>query len=48
VVIVLAIVPKIRGSDPAEDDGFLRANKFIARLPSGGGEVKLVAPCRKI
>jgi hypothetical protein len=35
-----------QGSDPAEDDGFLRAIEI--RSTPFGGEVKLEAPCRKI
>jgi hypothetical protein len=32
---------------PGKGDGFLRAVK-ICSMPSFGGEVKLLAPCRKI
>jgi hypothetical protein len=35
------------GSNPAEDDKFLRATKIHSTL-SFGGEVKLSTPCRKI
>jgi hypothetical protein len=38
VVIVLAIEPKVRGSNPAEDDAFLRVIKSAERLPSEGKE----------
>jgi hypothetical protein len=36
VVRVFAIRPKVRGSNPAEGDGFLRAIKSAASLPSEG------------
>jgi hypothetical protein len=36
MVIVLAIGPRVRGSNPAESDGILRALKSAARLPSEG------------
>jgi hypothetical protein len=36
VVIVLAIGPKVLGSSLSQDDGFLRAIVFVARLPSDG------------
>jgi hypothetical protein len=45
VVIVLAIGPK--GSNQAEDTGFLRAIK-VCSTTSFRGEVKLAVPCRKI
>jgi hypothetical protein len=35
------------GSNPAEDDGFLRAIK-IRGTTSFGGDVKSLVPCRKI
>jgi hypothetical protein len=35
------------GSNPAEDDGFLRAIK-IRSMTFFGGEVKSLAPCHKI
>jgi hypothetical protein len=38
---------KFVGSNPAEDNGFLRAIKIYS-IPSFGGEVKPEAPCRKI
>jgi hypothetical protein len=44
---VLAIVPKFRGSNPAEGDGFLRVIK-IRITPSFGGEVKPKATYRNI
>jgi hypothetical protein len=47
VVIVLAIVPKFTGSNPAEGDGFLRAIK-IRSSRSFEVKAKLVAPCRKV
>jgi hypothetical protein len=31
-----ASLSRFAGSNPAEDDGFLRAIKFVARLPSEG------------
>jgi hypothetical protein len=39
--------PRFAGSNPAEDDGFLKAIK-ISSTASLGGEVKPSAPCRKI
>jgi hypothetical protein len=39
--------PKFAGSNPEEGDGFLRVIK-IRRTPSFGGEIKPLAPCRKI
>jgi hypothetical protein len=47
VVIVLVIGPKVRGFNPAEDDGFLRAIK-IRSTTSFGREVKPAIPFRKI
>jgi hypothetical protein len=44
--IVLAVGPKILGSNPAEDDGFLRAIEIRSKT-SIGGEVKPLLPCRK-
>jgi hypothetical protein len=44
VVIMLAIGPKFTGSNPAENDGFLRTIKI--RSTSFGGEVKPSAPRR--
>jgi hypothetical protein len=46
VVIVLAIGPKFAGSDPAQDDGFLRAIQ-ICSTTSFGGEIKQAVPCCK-
>jgi hypothetical protein len=39
--------PRFRDSNPAEDDGFLRAIT-IRSITSLGGEVKPSVPCRKI
>jgi hypothetical protein len=39
--------PKLGGSNPEEDDGFLKVIKILS-TPSFGGEVKLSDPCRKI
>jgi hypothetical protein len=36
VVIVVAIGSRFAGSNPPEDDGFLRAIKSVARLSSEG------------
>jgi hypothetical protein len=36
IVRVLDIGPKVLGSNPAEDDGTLRAIKSATRLPSKG------------
>jgi hypothetical protein len=47
VVSVLGIGPKVRISDLAEVDEFIRAIK-ICSMPFFGGEVKPSAPCRKI
>jgi hypothetical protein len=44
MVSVIAIVTKVRGSNPPEDDGFLRAIQ-IHSLPSFGEEVKPLGPC---
>jgi hypothetical protein len=44
VVMVLAIGPKLTGSNPAEGDGLLMAIK-IHSTTSFGGEVKPSAPC---
>jgi hypothetical protein len=46
MVIVLAIGPKVRCSNPTESDRLLRAIK-ISRTTSFGGEVGPSAPCRK-
>jgi hypothetical protein len=46
VVIVLTIRHKFGGSNPDEDDGFLRAIK-IRSTSSFGGEVEPLAPFRK-
>jgi hypothetical protein len=43
----LPLDPKFADSNPAEDDGFLRAIK-ISSISSFGGEVKLFAPFRMI
>jgi hypothetical protein len=43
----LPLEPKFSGSNPAEDDGFLKSIKIRSKS-SFGGEVKLVVPCRKI
>jgi hypothetical protein len=43
---MLAIGPKLCGSNTAEDNGFLRAIK-IHSTASFGGEVKPSVPCRK-
>jgi hypothetical protein len=43
----LLLDPRFTGSNPAEDDGFLRVIK-ICRMPSFGGEIKLSSPCCKI
>jgi hypothetical protein len=47
VMVCLLLGPRFSGSNPAEDDGFLRAIKFQSIL-SFGGEVKPETPCRKI
>jgi hypothetical protein len=47
VVIMFAIKPKVCSSNPAEDDGFLRAIK-IRSMSSFRGEVKQAIICRKI
>jgi hypothetical protein len=47
VLACLPLHPRFAGSNPAEDDGFLRAIK-IHSTTSFGGEVKPQAPCRKI
>jgi hypothetical protein len=47
VVNVLTIGIKVAGSNPAEDDKFLRPIK-IRSTSSFGGEVKPSVPCRKI
>jgi hypothetical protein len=36
VVACLPSEPKFSGSNPVEDDGYLRAKKSVARLPSEG------------
>jgi hypothetical protein len=46
VVSVLATGPKVRGLEPGQGDGFLRAIK-ICSTPSFRWEVKLEVPCRK-
>jgi hypothetical protein len=47
VVRVFAIRPKVRGSNPAEGDGFLRAIQIRSK-PSFGGEVQMSVQYRKI
>jgi hypothetical protein len=46
VVAHLSLDPRFAGSDPAEEDGFLKTNK-IRSTTSFGGEVKPLVPCRK-
>jgi hypothetical protein len=43
----LPLNPKFAGSNPAEDDGFIRAIQSVA-LTSFGGEVKPAVPRSKI
>jgi hypothetical protein len=47
VVIALSIGTKVSGSNPDEDDGFLRTIKIRINT-CFGGEVKLSTPCRNI
>jgi hypothetical protein len=47
ILACLPLDPRFAGSNPAEDDGFLRSIK-IHSTPSFGGEVKPSVPCRKI
>jgi hypothetical protein len=47
MVIVLAIGTKVRGSNPAESNGYLRVIK-ICSMTSFGGAVNPLAPYRKI
>jgi hypothetical protein len=47
VVGVLTTGPKVRGFQPGQGDGLLRAIK-IQSTPSFGWEVKPGVPCRKI
>jgi hypothetical protein len=44
---MVAIGPKVRGFRPGQSDGFLMAIKILS-MPSFGGEMKPLAPCRKI
>jgi hypothetical protein len=46
MVACLPLDPRFAGSNPAEDDGFLRAIK-ICSLTSLGGEEKLSVPCHR-
>jgi hypothetical protein len=46
VVACLPLGPRFAGSNPAEDDGFLRVIKFRSTT-SFGGEVKPSVPCRR-
>jgi hypothetical protein len=46
VVVCLPLGPRFAGSNPAEDDGFLRVIK-IRNTTSFGGEVKSSVPCRR-
>jgi hypothetical protein len=46
VVANLPLYPRFTGSNPAEDDGFLRVIK-IRITTSFGGEVKPSIPCRR-
>jgi hypothetical protein len=46
VVACLPLDPRFAGSNPAEDDGFLRVIK-IRSTPSFGGEGKSSVPCRR-
>jgi hypothetical protein len=39
MVSVLVIAPKVWGFKSGQGDGFFRAIKSIARLPSGGGGI---------
>jgi hypothetical protein len=45
--VVIVLDSRFEGSNPAEDDGFLRAIK-ICSTTSFGGEVKPSASCLKI
>jgi hypothetical protein len=45
VVVVLVIRRKVPGSNPSEDDGFLRVIKIRSTI-SFGGEVNPSAPCK--
>jgi hypothetical protein len=47
VVVCLTLDPRFEGSNPAEDDRYLRAIKIRSTTPYGG-EVKILGPCRKI
>jgi hypothetical protein len=47
VVAILSLDPTFVGSNPDEDDGFLRAIK-IRSTTFFGGEVKPLVPCRKV
>jgi hypothetical protein len=46
VVACLPLDPRFAGSNPAEDDGFLRVIK-IRSMTSFGGEVKPSVACRR-
>jgi hypothetical protein len=46
VVACYPLDPRFAGSNPAEDDGFLRVIK-IRSMTSFGGEVKPSVPCRR-
>jgi hypothetical protein len=46
VVACLPLDPRFTGSNPAEDNGFLRVIK-ICSMTSFGGEVKSSVPCRR-
>jgi hypothetical protein len=46
VTACLPLDPRFAGSNPAEDDGFLRVIK-IRSTTSFGGEVKPSVPCRR-
>jgi hypothetical protein len=47
VIAYLPLDPRLSGSNPAEDEGFLRAIK-LRSTTYFGGKVKPSAPCRKI
>jgi hypothetical protein len=48
VVACLPLDPRFAGSNPAEDDGFLRVYKSVARLPSEGKFVHRQQACHPL
>jgi hypothetical protein len=47
VVVCLQLNPRFAGSNPGDEDGFLRAIKILSKT-SFGGDARPSPPCRRI